>query len=82
MPFLLILRIFGTLIPYIFMALGQSVIENQTAFLIYILEPVFAMLISFIFFNEEPLYYKIIGGIIILIAQIVALKRIRFIKNS
>ncbi len=72
MGFLILL---GTIIPYIFMGIGQKVVDAQTSSLIYILEPVFAMFIAILFFNEIPNWMKFVGGGIILIAQFIGIKR-------
>jgi drug/metabolite transporter (DMT)-like permease len=71
MGFLIVL---GTIIPYVFMGMGQRVIDAQTASLIYILEPLFAMVIAIIFFNEAPVITKFIGGGIILMALFIGVK--------
>lgn len=44
------LVIIGSIIPYILMGIGQSILDAQKAALIYLLEPVFAMIIALIFF--------------------------------
>lgn len=74
MGFLIVL---GTIIPYIFMGIGQKLINAQTASLIYILEPVFAMLIAMLFFSELARETKFIGAAIIIIAQLVGIRNFK-----
>jgi drug/metabolite transporter (DMT)-like permease len=65
----------GTIIPYVFMGIGQRVTDASTASMIYILEPVFAMMIALLFFGEEPMMVKFIGGGIIMIAQFIGIRK-------
>jgi len=64
------LIIFGTIISYVFMGLGQKNLDSQTSALIYILEPVFATVIAVFFFGETFFLYKIIGAFLILMSQV------------
>jgi drug/metabolite transporter (DMT)-like permease len=65
----------GTIIPYVFMGIGQRVTDASTASMIYILEPVFAMMIALLFFGEEPIMVKFVGGGIIMIAQFIGIRK-------
>ncbi len=69
------LALIGTAIPYVFMAVGQRTLDNQTAAFIYILEPVFAMLIALLFFGESVSAEKWLGAGIILAGQYLAISR-------
>ena len=72
MGFLVIL---GTVVPYVFMGIGQRIVSVQKASLIYILEPLFAMFIAILFFREQPLLIKFVGAAIIIIAQIIGMRQ-------
>jgi drug/metabolite transporter (DMT)-like permease len=74
---MLCLIIIGSIIPYILMGIGQKILDAHKAALVYMLEPVFAMLIAILFFSEAPMVYKFAGGGIILFAQFIGLKEIR-----
>ncbi len=66
------------------MGLGQKHLDAQKSSLIYLLEPVFATLIAVLFFGEFLLYYKIIGGGIILLTQVLMTleaKRVKITKE-
>ena len=64
------LAIFGSIIPYIMMCIGQKRLNAQVAAIIYLLEPVFAAFIAVLFFNELFFQHKFIGAGIILLAQV------------
>ncbi|MCG8570935.1 MAG: DMT family transporter [Spirochaetes bacterium] len=66
---LFFLVIGGTVIPYLLMGVGQRYLDAQRSAIIYLLEPVFALVIAVLFFGEILYSYKIIGGGIILLAQ-------------
>lgn len=78
---LILIILIGTVIPYILMAKGQSVVDAQTAALLFILVPVFAMIISFTIFKEDIVIFKILGGLIIIIAQIIGVLKFRKVKT-
>ncbi len=69
----LALVILGTIVAYVFMALGQKKIDVNKAAIIYLLEPVFASLIAIIFFSEQIYARVIIGGLIIIVAQFIGI---------
>lgn len=73
---MLFLAVLGTIVPYVLMGLGQRKTDAQTASLIYILEPVFAVGIAVIFFSE-PIgsVYKFIGAGLILTAQYIGIRK-------
>ncbi len=69
------LIIMGTIVPYVLMGTGQRVTDAQTASMIYILEPVFAMTIALLFFGEVPVLMKFVGGVIIVGAQFIGIRQ-------
>lgn len=69
------LIVFGSIIPYILIGIGQRIIDPQRSALIYMLEPVFAMTIAILLFGEDFVWFRIIGGGIILIAQVIGIRR-------
>jgi drug/metabolite transporter (DMT)-like permease len=69
------LAIFGSVIPYLLMAIGQKNIKAQTASIIYNLEPVSATLLAYVFLGEEISLNKAIGGIIIFMALTLGIKK-------
>lgn len=69
------LIVMGTIVPYVLMGTGQRVTDAQTASMIYILEPVFAMMIALLFFGEIPVEMKFVGGAIIILAQFIGIRQ-------
>jgi len=72
---LVYLALVGTAIPYVFMGVGQRSLDNQTAALIYIFEPVAATMIALLFFGESIPSATWIGAGIILAGQYIAVGR-------
>ncbi|MBF0297342.1 MAG: DMT family transporter [Oligoflexia bacterium] len=65
------LIILGGIIPYLLMVYGQKYVSSALAALIYILEPIFTAILSFIFLQERPSFIQLIGMLIIFISLFV-----------
>ena len=65
--------VFGSVLPYLLMGVGQKIVDTQTAAFVYILEPVFAMIIAIFFFSEAPESVRFIGAAFVFAAQLIAL---------
>ncbi len=65
---LVALVVLGGLIPYLLMAKGQKVVTAQMAALIYIFEPVFAMILAWPLLHEIPTSIELTGSIVIMAA--------------
>lgn len=70
--YLTYLALMCTLFAVLLQVVGQKYVSEATAAIIYILEPVFAMIFSVIFYHEEITSRGITGSILMLIASAIA----------
>ncbi|MEM3979815.1 MAG: DMT family transporter [Ignisphaera sp.] len=70
--YLTYLALVCTLFAVLLQIIGQKYVSEATAAIIYILEPVFAMIFSLIFYHEEITSRGVAGSILMLIASAIA----------
>lgn len=69
------LGLFPTAIPFLLFAYGMKQVKLQKAPLIALVEPMFAVVIGYVYFNEILSLRQIFGAILILSATAISLKR-------
>ncbi len=70
---LLFLIILGGLVPYLLMAYGQKHLHAQLAALIYLLEPIFALLLAMLYLKEMFTMEQFLGSGLILVSLVWAI---------
>lgn len=73
--YLAYLAIACTLIASVLQIIGQKYVGPATAAIIYVLEPLFALLFSVLFYNEKAEPIRIIGGSLMVLASYIAIRK-------
>ena len=71
-PYILYLSIFCTIFTNMFQLYGQKLVSNVEAAIIYLMEPVFAYMLSFIMLGEQLSIRQFFGAFFIMLAMILS----------
>ena len=71
---LLALVVLGSVAAYLLMAWGQKHVKAEIAGLIYALEPIFALIIAWIFLRESLTPWQMVGAGLVMLALIVGIR--------
>lgn len=72
--YLTYLAIACTLMASVFQIIGQKYVSPATAAIIYVLEPLFALLFSVLFYNENVEFMGVLGGLFMALASYIAIR--------